>query len=212
MSDINYKVYYINLDNRQDRQYSILQQLRNVNIPLNKIHRINAVQHKLGAFGCLLSHIKTLKRALKDGVDYAVIVEDDFIFNKKIKFKSLLKYLNNFKWDVCLLDGKNYTLNHIIYNLYNVQNSVLTSGYIINKDYIYILLRYWLSTVKLNNINLNNNLNCADCSRQFGCPYTKPLDISWRILQKKHKWIMVYPKIGKQLTNCYSNIQKRIRV
>ena len=69
MKDINYKVYYINLKHRKDRQYSILQQLHNAKIPLNKIHRINAVQHKLGAFGCLLSHIKTLKRVLKDGVD-----------------------------------------------------------------------------------------------------------------------------------------------
>ena len=30
MSNINYKVYYINLEYRKDRQYSILQQLHNV--------------------------------------------------------------------------------------------------------------------------------------------------------------------------------------
>ena len=136
MSNINYKVYYINLKHRKDRQYSILQQLRNAKIPLNKIHRINAVQHKLGAFGCLLSHIKTLKRALKDGVDYAVILEDDFIFNKKLKLKSLFKILNKFKWDVYKIDhGGDYKVNKIYKNIYRVNNSYLSTGYIIKKHY-----------------------------------------------------------------------------
>ena len=128
MSDINYKVYYINLKHRKDRQLSILQQLRNVKIPLNKIHRINAVQHKLGAFGCLLSHIKTLKRALKDGLDYAVIFEDDFVFKRNIKFKSLLKYLNLFEWDVYKIDnGGEYKVNKIYKNIYRVTNSYLST-------------------------------------------------------------------------------------
>jgi GR25 family glycosyltransferase involved in LPS biosynthesis len=162
----------------------------------------------------MLSHLKALHQAYKDKVDYAVIFEDDFKFNKKIKFKSLLKYITKINFDVCLLDANREILKTKYMNyLYKVNNAHQAGGYIIKRHYIPILVNFW------NNTNLGEfkNINYKKLRIKYGsyctnkpyCPYTQAIDQSWKKLQKKDNWIIFYPKIGTQL-QIYSDIEKRI--
>ena len=58
------KYMYINLQDRKDRKEQITKELGRMNIPENKIIRIDAVKNKYnGHIGCCKSHIKTLKLA-----------------------------------------------------------------------------------------------------------------------------------------------------
>lgn len=207
---LNYKVYYINLENRLDRRKQILNEFKKCNIDNNYIYQIVAVKKELGLYGCLLSHIKTLEKAIKDNVDYAVIFEDDFIFRKKIDINSLINNIKDLEWDVCLLSGNTIKLlDKLDDNLYKVNNSQTTSGYIIKKKYIPVLLNFWNKTNLGDNRNIDySKLSKMDCSNSVGCPYNSPLDISWKKLQKKDNWIIFYPTIGYQ-GDSFSDILKR---
>ena len=59
-------IYYINLKHRQDRLKHIVQQLDNIQYPLSKINRVDAIKHSNGSTGCGLSHIKALRTAMKN--------------------------------------------------------------------------------------------------------------------------------------------------
>ena len=162
----------------------------------------------------MLSHLKALHQAYKDKVDYAVILEDDFVFKRKIKFKSLLKYIRKINFDVCLLNsGKEILKTKYMNNLYKVNNAQQTGGYIIKRHYIPILVNFWNST----NLGEFQNINYKKLRIKYGsyctnkpyCPYTLAIDQSWKQLQKKDNWIIFYPKIGYQYLT-YSNIESKI--
>jgi glycosyl transferase family 25 len=207
----NYKVYYINLDSRNDRKKQILDDFEKCQIPSNHIHRISAEKHIIGSYGCLLSHLKTLKIALKDNIDYAVIFEDDFTFRQKTDIPTLLNKTKNIKWDVCLLAGnctsnfkKTYT--QIEDDIYKIHNCQTTSGFIVKKHYISTLLNFWEKTNNGHNDNIDySKLDHVKCNGAPGCPYTSPVDQSWKKLQEKDNWIMFNPSIGYQRAS-YSDI------
>ena len=75
-------ILYINLEHRKDRKKMILNQLEKVKAHKNKIYRINAVKEKIGGLGCMKSHILSLQTAIDKGVDYCIILEDDFTWRK----------------------------------------------------------------------------------------------------------------------------------
>ena len=72
MNNMNnmYNVYYINLIERIDRKKSLLMELSKCNIPESRIIRIDGIRKKMGSYGCLLSHIKTLEIAMNDNIEY----------------------------------------------------------------------------------------------------------------------------------------------
>jgi len=185
-------ILYINLDHRKDRKESLLNQMNNFNNI--KLTRIDAIKKKNGALGCALSHIKALEYAYQQNVNSVLILEDDFIWKKEYNItfiNSIIhKLLNNIHWDVCLLscNGKkqNFTNNNYYYSDIICQT---TSSYIIKRKYIPILINFWKNTIK------NNEL-------------VVKIDISWKELQKKDKWICCNPVLGMQLPS-YSDIKKR---
>ena len=75
-------VLYINLSRRTQRQTEILQELRNLRIPEDKIIRIDAVDAKKTMekpiVSCCRSHIRALQCAMSNGWDEVLILEDDF--------------------------------------------------------------------------------------------------------------------------------------
>jgi hypothetical protein len=202
-----YKIYYINLKHRKDRKKHIKNQLQNCKVDPNQTHCILAIKKVIGSYGCMLSHIKALEKAMKDGVDYAVILEDDFVFKHTLEFDKLFDDLKQLDWDVCLLSGNHFKLNTKVQkNIYSVSGSQTTSGYIIRKSYIPILLDFWKQQDLGENKNIDySELNKMDCSKQKNCPYTQPIDESWKRLQERDKWIIIYPTIGEQIES-YSDI------
>ena len=75
------KIFYINLSHREDRNASIVSQLKKLGVKEEKIERIEAEHDVLnGHRGCALSHIKALKLAQEKGLREVLILEDDAFF------------------------------------------------------------------------------------------------------------------------------------
>jgi glycosyl transferase family 25 len=103
---------------------------------------INPNIYKIGALGCLLSHLTIIQKSLSLGYENILIFEDDaeflsskkdlkYIINKYGNF--ILKFLNNF--GIFYLGGNNSRLGmrHLIENIYLTYGTFTTSSYIINK-------------------------------------------------------------------------------
>lgn len=116
--DNNLQIYYINLKNSSDRNNKMLSQCNNLNC-----NRVNAIDgktldiqnidlqihnHKLSrnCIACFLSHINCLKNIINNNEDYALILEDDIIFENNFieKLKIIKKELPN-NYDILFLGG-----------------------------------------------------------------------------------------------------------
>jgi len=202
-------IYYINLKHRVDRKNNIEQNLKSVNYEFSKVTRIDAIKNKIGTLGCLASHIIALKEALNnnDRLEYSIIIEDDFIFrpelDKTIIQKTLLDccFNKNIEWNVILLamhgkvENPEY-LNDTTKSLLKVKYSQTTSGYLIKKKYIPVLLNLWenlYEKTKHARSSIHRNLH---------------MDIIWVKLQKDN-WYVTNPKLGKQYLS-YSDIENEV--
>lgn len=85
-------IYLINLDERKDRLQESAIQFEKADLEFN---RISAEKPKTGIANdfltptveaCWRSHLKTYQLFLNTNYEYALILEDDFVFNKKIDF------------------------------------------------------------------------------------------------------------------------------
>lgn len=186
------QLYFINLKDRKDRKTRVIQQMNNVNYPLSKINRVDAIKESFnGALGCTKSHIKALKQALKQAFPYVLIIEDDFIWkksNSKNKIiQTLNKIINDNNWDVCLLAG-NPAVPNTQRNEYSkkVNKSMTTSAYIVKKEYIPKLLEMWEPSITAK-------------------PFV-PLDVLWFKLQENDNWIITNPVLGYQ-GRSYSDVE-----
>jgi GR25 family glycosyltransferase involved in LPS biosynthesis len=173
------KIYYINLEERQDRRKEIENEL--IGIPdLFRIERINATKHKLGAIGCSLSHIKTIEEFLDSGDNECIILEDDFVFTrdkKELKIPAI-------SWDLIMLSGNVYRKTKYNNELDKVIDAQTTSGYMINRNFAKKLI-----------INMKEGV--VHLSKTYFRHYFA-LDMYWKHLQPQSKWYIFNPKFGKQ--------------
>ena len=73
---------YINLENRLDRKELLLNELKKINIPENKIYKISGIPiPKNGHKGCVQSHILALELAKLNKWKNVAIFEDDLELN-----------------------------------------------------------------------------------------------------------------------------------
>lgn len=206
-TSVNLNFYYINLVRRVDRKNSILKQLKDIGVSDNNIIRIDAVSKKFGHFGCALSHLKTLGTIIiNDPNEYAVVLEDDFVWKyPPSKTKHILNHvLQDKTWDICLLSCNGITKPKSQY-MCKVVSCQTTSGYIIRKRYLPILLKHWQWYV-------DNKYLCdkAYDPKKLIYGHLVTIDDSWKILQKRDndRWIITNPILGKQSAS-YSDIEKR---
>jgi len=123
-----YEYYLINLDRATDRLEFMQNEFNKQGIQFTRIQAVDAktldpksfkVKNLYdrdmfpGEFGCYLSHVKTLQTFLESNHDFAVIIEDDSIFEdhfKEIVHKTISKYQDlpkKHQWDVLKLrNGK----------------------------------------------------------------------------------------------------------
>ena len=101
------KIFYINLDKREDRRQEIESELANFNL-IDNSERIKAIYTPdQGILGCTLSHLKAITRAKEHKYKNVLILEDDFQFTiQKDEFENQLTALfeqgpNEF--DVCMI-------------------------------------------------------------------------------------------------------------
>jgi len=190
-------VYYINIDNRTDRNAHFLREMQK--IQCDGIVRVPAVEHKIGILGCIQSHIKVLKMCLYDDNEFALICEDDFTFkgeNREVQFLLQQALSTCIEWNVILLAVNGKTKPTSFKYIHKVIHSQTASAYLIKKVYVPVLLALWENTyAKTGHLKKKP-------------PHDLCLDICWKQLQHD-KWYAVNPTLGYQYKS-YSNIENRV--
>lgn len=197
-------VIYINLDDRKDRKKDIENELERMGVKKEKIIRFPAVYEKLnGHLGCTKSHLKVLNIIKKSNFKNCLILEDDFkfVFSKEKTNKKINNFLNKF--------NNNFDAIHLSHSYWDKKenvdkdvcriNSVVTaSGYIVNnngKFYDKLIKDLEGSRDKLTD-NMKDWLNKNPGKKRY--QDGAALNQHWGGLQRKSKWYMFNPPLGKQ--------------
>jgi len=198
------KILFINLHHRKDRLKQITNEFKKMDLPENKIERISAVREKYnGHIGCCKSHIKAMDEIIKNKYKYTMVFEDDFVFttNKNVLDEKISAFLSHYKddWDMIQLASvyTNLKDSNIDY-IKDVNSASTSSAYIINLEFATILRDDLKESLRLMEIDMkeyikkNNNIP----KKKFETKYA--LDQRWYGLQKKSRWYLFKPNIGKQ--------------
>lgn len=206
--------YYINLENRTDRNDHVIENVLKNTPFLQGVKRMEAIKDGRRGVGCTLSHIKCLEECLKnkDMLNHYIILEDDIRIDHA-KFNEFVTEFNKIKdrsdWDVIVLGGSYLKVKKCSgdYNrFYKIWKSQTTVGYIIKRKYITKLI--------------NNFKEGMERFLQTGYYLTFAMDVHWHLLQQKDNWyifsnffcdqIESYSDIEKSNVNyqkCYTNIK-----
>jgi len=193
-------IIYINLQHRTDRNEHILHEIKKIDPTLSKTHRFNAEYIPTnGALGCALSHVKAIEMCYEHPEwNRCLILEDDFTFTTSPEECSQqVMELINFSpsFDVLLLA---FGHDDFVYedtsspHIRRVLSSQTTSGYLVQKHYMGILL----NNFRISSDILRNQGKCHD-----GC-----LDQYWKRLMPQGNWYTYHTRIGYQYAN-YSDIE-----
>jgi GR25 family glycosyltransferase involved in LPS biosynthesis len=136
MSQCLNKIFYINLDKRDDRKREIETELRNYGL-FENAERIPAIlTPEQGILGCTMSHLRALKLAKEQGYQNVLILEDDFQFTvSKEEFENQLTQFFDAKveYDVCMISFNMKQSQPTDYPfLQRVIESQTASGYIVH--------------------------------------------------------------------------------
>lgn len=201
--------FYINLEERKDR-VKHFENLKN-NYPFFKnIIRFNAIRNENGAIGCGLSHIKVLTKLLECQDEYMMVIEDDLCILNDNNYNDFVKYFENIRnemqWDIILLTPRgekkyidnglqnNYNTNMHNNHFFEIVNSQTTTGYIIKKSFIPILINNLKQSIQ----GLIKKLD----------PNTYAIDQYWKRLQNDNHFYYFNKIFAGQLIG-YSDIEKR---
>ena len=128
-----------------------------------------------GAIGCSMSHLKILQNALQNNLDHVLIIEDDITFLNPELFKCQINKffkIHNNNWDVILFAGNNIPpYENIDDTCIKVSRCQTTTGYLVNKHYIKVLVQ----NIKL---GLTQLLNKPNEKHKFA------IDMFWFVLQR----------------------------
>ena len=188
-------IFYINLEHRTDRKKHVENELKKMG--WNNYTRFNAIKCKNGRVGCSMSHLKILKDARDNNLDYVVVVEDDICFTQPEMFNVMMKNFleKDIKYDVLLLAGNIRSTRQLDTFIYKASKSFTTTGYIVKKHYYDKLI---------NNIEdgIKNLLSHPDKHMFFA------IDTNWFNLQRQDNWLIFRPRTVSQLPD-YSDIEER---
>jgi hypothetical protein len=187
-------IIYINLENREDRKKQILDELKKLEIPENKIYKVSGIYiPNNGHKGCIQSHILALNMAKLNGWNNVLILEDDAELTGSInqfntQFQNMLKYLKQLNsqpaFDVLMLATANSDkkpvelLNGEGADIVRIIASTTASAYIVKNHYIDKI------------ITLFTYLNAMMEARAWseGQHEKFALDQNWQEMQKRDKW------------------------
>lgn len=186
-----HNIVYINLEERKDRKKHTIEELTKY-IPKDKLIRFDAIKHEHGFIGCAKSHLECIKLARKNNWENVMIIEDDVHWYDYSNGIQLLEKLLMKKYDVIVCGGTFPYYNPWSHKLYKCQS---TTSYIVDKSYYNTLINHWEHYLK----HLEDTLQVTKYA----------LDITWKELQWKDSWYIVYPPLFVQKDG-YSNIEKKI--
>lgn len=196
-------VIYINLDSRPDRNEEVLTELKQINMNMDKVHRLSAVKRKWGALGCSLSHIACLKFIAEKGWKRTLILEDDVGFESKdverwnagvVDINNKIKSTN---YDVIFLGGfvrdPKGPLKTEYTTIYQTKNTSCTHAYIIKGEYAPQLLAHTETAVQMMMKDPPN-------LKQFH------LDNAWSAMMARDRWYISIPTLAYQ-RDSFSDIE-----
>jgi len=197
-------IYYINLDNREDRKKEFLDEMRRMKVPDEKIVRISAVRKPgQGDWGCSLSHLITMRQFLDTKHNNCIVFEDDFVFTQEMdKMNEMFDYVfkNVKNYDIIMLSANEVDVRSTEHpHLKKVLDAQTTSGYMLNKYFATTLLQNYVEGTKL--IEKSYEGGKSDALQGPFC-----VDQYWKRLQPQSNWYMFSPKLGMQRES-YSDIQ-----
>ena len=180
------KIFYINLDKREDRRTEIENELKQFNL-CDKSERITAIHTpEQGILGCTMSHLNALRLAKERNYPNVLILEDDFYFTiTKEEFENQLEQLKNVSFDVCMIS---YNIQHARPTEYPFLQKIIeaqtASGYIVNEPFYDKLIELYEEAIpKL--ANTKEHWNYAN-------------DQIWKRLQPNSDWYAFTTRCGKQ--------------
>jgi glycosyl transferase family 25 len=192
----NYKMFYINMDDRLDRRNRFEKHMKKYDLDCE---RFSGIKDSFGSVGCAKSHLTILKIAKHNGYENVIIMEDDFAFNlspKELDEKLKLIFDNklefdafhlSFRWRLCEDSQEHKYLKKLKFCHY-------CSCYIINNKCYDELIEWWEKTLPL--------LEATRKTQLYSC------DVSYMPLLKNKKWYCFDKPVGVQLSG-YSNIENR---
>jgi len=190
-------IWVINLEDRPDRWTHAVAEFAKIGV--HHMQRMRAIHHSLGALGCTLSHIHCLELAIMNNEASVFICEDDITFTNPAlfleSFNECIAKVDEIEWDVMLVGGNSAppyesipTTTHCV-RVFNCQTTV---GYIVRRHYYATLLKNFRETAS----------SILRGEKSF-------IDIHWKKLQKRDRWIMLFPPTVVQYPS-YSDIEKRV--
>jgi GR25 family glycosyltransferase involved in LPS biosynthesis len=198
-------IYYINLDHRTDRNEQFLEEMHKMQVPIEKIVRISAVNKPYqGALGCGFSHLNSIDMFQSSTHQNCIIFEDDFMFIQDfatINHQFQCLFNQHIPFDICMLSCQEVELDTTPFDfIHKVIHGHTTSGFILDKRFAPTLFDTFLQCVHL-----------LEQSYEYG---TKPeiqyhfnIDQYWCKIQPHNKWYVFFPKLGVQRES-YSDIQR----
>ena len=201
----NYKIFYINLDERIDRKNRFEKHMKKYNL---EFERFSAINDKFGAFGCAKSHLSVLKNAKNNNLENVIIMEDDIAYDispEMLDEKLKLIFDNNLDFDVFHLSYRYRIADDVpeIDYLKKLSYCHYCSCYIINKKCYDEIIECWeKSLLLLSPENSELGLDKHQKTARFSC------DISYIPLLRKKKWYCFDKPVCVQL-NGQSDIANR---
>ncbi len=140
------KVVLINLKRRKDRLEHALRELKKIKWPFLYPELIEGIDGQLenlpigftgglGALGCSLSHIKVLEKAIQDGVENLLILEDDIVFEDDF-VEGIKNFLSDLPddWDALMFGGNHFIPPKVLHgNVCRCNFTGLTHAYVIRR-------------------------------------------------------------------------------
>ena len=188
--------YFINLDRRTDRLKQITEELKKMEIPFQKIMRIQAFEHKIGIFACGKSHIIAINHFIESGKNRCMIFEDDFEFTEtKEKVNEVLKNIFSSGAEIdCLMLAGN---DNCVLSFDPTQNIVAQRIFFATCPSCYVLTKEYAP-------GLLNNLSEGAAKQEkwinaFGEPENAfNNDYYWIYEQVSRNYYFTIPKLGRQ--------------
>lgn len=192
------KIFYINLDKREDRRSEIENELKNYGL-YHKVDRIAAFHTPgQGILGCTMSHLQAIKLAKECNYSNVLILEDDFQFTvSKEEFENQLQlfFENNIEYDVCMIS---YLLQRSETTKFSFLTKVMeaqtASGYIIHSAFYDKMIQLYEWAVPLL-AQTNQHWNYAN-------------DQCWKKLQPTANWYCFTNRCGKQRPGYSDNSER----
>lgn len=192
------RIFYINLDKREDRKREIEQELELYDL-LNNAERIPGIYTpSRGILGCTMSHLNAIKLAKERNYKNVLILEDDYQFLvSKEEFENQLNHFfdNNIEYDICMIS---YNLQQSTETKYPFLLKVLeaqtASGYIVHHSFYDKMIELYEWTIPLLD-STGEHWNYAN-------------DQVWKRLQPTANWFCLKTRCGKQRAGYSDNSDK----